>query len=230
GAAAARRPAAARRAEAPPALHQARSAALHEPPRHRAGVRAGAASGAGADGLLRGLLPAPEDQLGRRCAHRGGQRGGVRRDLRGGAGRSGAAAGGAGREPAHGDRRRGRRRGAARHEPAGPGRGLVVGHPPSSGAARRARTGRRGVPRHRHAGGAAADEGRQARPRRPCSRDQHDRVGGRRRGALCDTEGGRTARDACCPTRRRPLRTPVRGRPRTAGASRGNPVRAGAAH
>ena len=62
------------------ALRQARPAALHQPPRLPARLRAGAAPGRRADGLLGRLHPAPQDLLRRRRADRRGQRGRVPRD------------------------------------------------------------------------------------------------------------------------------------------------------
>ena len=80
-----------------PAVRQARPVAVHQPPRLPAGVRAGAAAGRGADGLLGGLQPAPADLLRERRPDRRRQRGGVPRDRGDRAVRPGPGAGGAGR-------------------------------------------------------------------------------------------------------------------------------------
>ena len=74
-------------AEAADPLREAGPAAVLLDARLPARPRAGAAPGRGADGLLRRLPPAPEDQLRQRRADRDGERGGVLRDLGDRAGR-----------------------------------------------------------------------------------------------------------------------------------------------
>ena len=149
------------------ALRQARPAALHQPPRLPAGLRAGAAPRRRADGLLGRLLAAPEGLLRRGRAHRGGQRGGVPRDRRHRALRPGPAAGGARPVTAARSGRPGDRGGARRTAwPTGCrprcGRSCSRGWPTRAAAA-----AVRGLPRRRARRGQPDDQERAAHLRRP---------------------------------------------------------------